>query len=97
MATEKKVLVGKVTKYFTKLGVAELAIEATEIEKGEKLLITGNTTGVMYLNADEIRYDLKPVEVARQGWRVSIPVPGKVRPNDKLFKLITVNEIQEIK
>ena len=30
-------------------------------------------------------------------WRVSIPVPDKVRPNDKLYKLITVNEIKEIK
>ena len=88
---------GKVLKYFSKLGMAEVAIEASEIEQGQKLLITGNTTGVMYLNADEIRYELKPVELAKQGWRVSIPVPGKVRPNDKLYKLITVNEIKEIK
>ena len=51
----------------------------------------------MYLNADEIRYELKPVEHAEQGWRVSIPVKGKVRPNDKLFKLVTVNELKEIK
>ena len=97
VATEKKVLVGKVMKYFSKLGVAEVAVEASTFDKGEKLLITGNTTGVMYLNADEIRYDLKPVETAQQGWRVSVPVPGKVRPNDKLYKLITVNEIKEIK
>ena len=97
VATEKKVLVGKVMKYFSKLGVAEVAVEASTFDKGEKLLITGNTTGVMYLHADEIRYDLKPVETAQQGWRVSIPVPDKVRPNDKLYKLITVNEIKEIK
>ena len=97
VATEKKVLVGKVMKYFSKLGVAEVAVEATTFDQGDKLLITGNTTGVMYLNADEIRYDLKPVETAKQGWRVSIPVPDKVRPNDKLYKLITVNEIKEIK
>ena len=97
VATEKKVLVGKVIKYFSKLNVAEVAIEASPIDKGDKLLITGNTTGVMYLNADEIRYELKPVEHAEQGWRVSIPVKGKVRPNDKLFKLVTVNELKEIK
>ena len=87
-ATEKKVLIGKVMKYFSRLGVAEIAVEANTFAKGEKLLITGNTTGAMSLNADEIRYDLKPVEVAEQGWRVSIPVPDKVRPNDKLFKLV---------
>ena len=87
-ATEKKVLIGKVMKYFSRLDVAEIAVEANTFAKGDKLLITGNTTGAMFLNAEEIRYDLKPVDVAEQGWRVSIPVPDKVRPNDKLFKLI---------
>ena len=87
-ATEKKVLIGKVLKYFSKLGVAEIAVEAAPFSQGDKLLITGNTTGVMYLDADEIRYELRPVEQAQQGWRVSIPVSGKVRPNDKLFKLV---------
>ena len=86
-ATEKKVLVGKVVKYFSKLGVAEIAVEANTFKKGDKLLITGNTTGAMYLHADEIRYELKVVEEAQQGWHVSVPVPDKVRPNDKFFKL----------
>ena len=96
-ATEKKVLVGKVMKYFSKLSVAEVAVEATTFDRGDRLLITGPTTGVMYLDATEIRYDLHPVDTAQQGWRVSIPVSGKVRPNDKLFKLVIVNEIKEIK
>lgn len=88
-ATEKKVLIGKVIKYFSRLGVAEIAVEANIFAKGDKLLITGNSTGAMFLNADEIRYELNPVDKAEQGWRVSIPVPDKVRPNDKLFKLVT--------
>ena len=41
-------------KHFSKLGVAEVAVEASDFDKGDKLLITGPTTGVMYLNADEI-------------------------------------------
>ena len=86
-ATERKVLVGKVIKYFSKLGVAEVAVEASEFELGDKLLITGNATGALWLTADEIRYDLKPVERALQRQRVSIPVPEKVRPNDKLFRI----------
>ena len=89
-ATEKKVLVGKVVKYFSKIGVTEIAVTASEIEKGEHLLITGPTTGVMYLDANEIRYDLNPVEKVEKGWNVSIPVTDKVRPNDKVFKLVTV-------
>ena len=91
-ATEKKVYVGKGVKYFSKLGVAEFAIEAADFKKGDKLLITGPTMGVIYMNADEIRYDLEPVEEARKGQRVSMPVPAKVRPSDKLFKLERVEE-----
>lgn len=91
-ATEKKVYVGKGVKFFSKLGVAEFAIEAADFKKGDKLLITGPTTGVIYMNADEIRYDLEPVEEARKGQRVSMPVPAKVRPSDKLFKLERVEE-----
>lgn len=87
-ATERKVLVGKVIKYFSKLGVAEIAVEASEIALNEKMLITGTTTGVMKFTASEIRYDLKPVDRAEKGWRVSLPVPDKVRPNDKVYKIV---------
>ncbi len=90
-ATDRKQLVGKVVKYFSRLGVAEVAVEAAPISLGERLLITGPTTGALWLTADEIRYELRPVEEALQGWRVSIPVPEKVRPNDKLFKLVPSN------
>ena len=87
-ATEKKQLVGKVVKYFSRLGVAEVAVEASEFSVGDRLIITGPTTGALWLSAEEIRFDLKPVETAQQRQRVSIPVPEKVRPNDKLFKII---------
>ena len=91
-ATEKKVLVGKVIKHFSRLNVAEVAVQASEISLGDKLLITGPTTGVMYLDLNEMRYELQPVERAEKGWRVSIPVTGKVRPNDKLFKLESIKK-----
>lgn len=92
-ATERKQLVGKVVKYFSRLGVAEVAVEASEFSLGDKLLITGPTTGALWLTADEIRFDLKPVATAPQHELVSIPVPEKVRPNDKLFKLIKNEEV----
>ncbi len=88
LATEKKVLVGVVKKFFSKLSVAEVAVQASDFNLGDKLLITGPTTGAMYLNADEIRFDLEKTDKAEKGQRVSIPVPGKVRPNDKLFKMV---------
>ena len=89
-ATEKKVYCAKTIKYFSKIGVAEFQVEAHEIKVGDKLLITGPTTGAMYLDCNEIRYDLKPVQTAKKGWRISIAVPDKVRPSDKLFILESV-------
>ena len=89
-ATERKVYIGKGVKYFSRLGVAEFAVEANTFEIGDKLLVTGPTTGVMYLTATEIHdNDGRPVEKAPQGQRVAIPVSGKIRPSDKLFKLVT--------
>ncbi|MCI6160042.1 MAG: U32 family peptidase [Prevotellaceae bacterium] len=90
-ATEKKMLVGKVIKYFSKLGVAEIAVEANVLDLNDKMLITGVTTGVMFFRATEIRYDLQPVQRAEKGWRVSVPVPAKVRPNDKVYKLVSTD------
>ncbi len=89
-ATEKKQLVGKVVKFYSRLSVAEVSVEASEFSVGDRLLITGPTTGALWLNADEIRYELQPVSTAHQRQHVSIPVPEKVRPGDKLFKLISV-------
>ena len=90
-ATERKVYVGKGTKYYSKLGVAEFTVEATTFQVGDRMLITGPTTGVMYVTANEIHDDNGPVQVAQQGTRVSIAVTGKVRPSDKLFKLVNDN------
>lgn len=89
LATERKVLVGKVTKYFSRLGVGEIAVQASTFKQGDKLLITGNTTGAMYLHATEIHGDNGVIPEAPQHTLVSVPVPDKVRPNDKVFRIDT--------
>ena len=88
IATEKKVYVGKGIKYFSKLGVAEFLIEASTLHVGDRLVIIGPTTGAMYLDATEIHGDNGAVEVGEKGMYVSVPVPDKVRPSDKLYKLV---------
>ena len=90
-ATEKKVYCAKGVRYYSKLQVAEFKVEAAPLHVGDRVLITGPTTGALYTTIQEIRYDLKPVEEARQGWRVSIPVDRKIRPSDKLF-ILTEND-----
>lgn len=87
-ATEKKVYVGKGKKYFSRLGVDEFYIEAGELLPGDRLVIIGPTTGVVYLTARDIHGDDGPLPKAVKGQAVSIPVPEKIRPSDKLYKLV---------
>lgn len=87
-ATERKVYVGRGVKYFSKIGVAEFTCEAAEFSVGDRLLITGPTTGVMYIDVAEIRYELQPVQTAHKGQHISFAVLGKIRPSDKLFKIV---------
>jgi len=84
-ATERKVYAGHGVKHYSRLGVAEFFIEAAPLHLGDKLLITGPTTGAVYVTPDEYRVDLKPVETVPQGVAVSFKVPCKIRPSDKLF------------
>ena len=87
MATERKVYVGRGVKYFSRLGVAEFTVEASTFKPGDKMLITGPTTGVIYVTPTEVHGDHGPVAEARKGTRVSIAVPEKIRPSDKLFRI----------
>lgn len=83
-ATEKKQYMGPITKYYSKLGVGELKVEACELHQGDRLLIIGPTTGALYVTADEIHTD-GPVEVAQKGTYAAIKVPEKVRQSDKVY------------
>ncbi|MFH0866541.1 MAG: peptidase U32 family protein [Bacteroidota bacterium] len=87
-ATKTKVYVGKVNNYFSKLKVAEIKVETHEIKSGEEILITGPTTGVIEMNVSEIRIKLEKTKAAVKGDVCSISVPGVVRKNDKIYKLI---------
>lgn len=89
-ATERKQYVGRGVKYFSKIGVAEFTCDACEFSVGDRMLITGPTTGVMYVDVDEIHDDSHSIQTAMKGTRVSFRVPDKVRPSDKLFKIVNV-------
>jgi len=95
-ATEKKVYVGKCMKYFSKIGVAEFLIENEDLHVGDKLLITGTTTGALIQPCEEIRFDLEPVEVAMKGQHISIKVNERVRVNDKLYVLQPADRLTQV-
>ncbi len=88
-ATERKQLVGRVTKYFSRIGVAEVSVDASTFSVGDRLLITGPTTGALWVDVKEIHdNDGNPTDMAEQHQLAAIAVPEKVRPNDKLFKIM---------
>lgn len=87
VATERKVYIGKGVKYYGNLGVAEFRLEAGGFRRGDKLLITGPTTGALYVTPDDFRYDRTPLEMAEKGHNVAFAVPEKIRPSDKLFRI----------
>ncbi len=84
-ATRVKEYRAKGVRYFSKIGVAEFYLENGELRPGDEIVITGPTTGALVLTLDEIRVNLKPVEVARKGDSFSIAVPSKIRPSDRLY------------
>lgn len=87
-ATKKKILLGKVTNYFSNLGVAEFKIESFDLKVGEEILIQGPTTGTLQMTVPELRLDLKPVEQVEKGDVFSMATPEKVRRGDKLYKWV---------
>lgn len=91
-ATQRKVYCGQVVRYFTRIGVAEFRIEAAELKQGDKILVTGPTTGALYAVADEMRHDTPDtIDVAKKGWHISIAM-SKVRRGDKLYIIVPNGE-----
>ncbi len=88
-ATKRKVYVGKAVKHFGNIGVTEFLIETQSVKQGDELLITGPTTGAIFLTADDIRVELQTVAEAVKGEHFSIKTPEKIRPNDQLYKMVT--------
>ena len=90
-ATKRKVYVGKVVKHFGNLGVTEFLIETQSVKKGDELLITGPTTGALFITADDIRVEQQAVTEAVKGEHFSLKTSEKIRPNDQLYKMVAAN------
>lgn len=95
-ATERKIYVGKGIKYFSNIGVSEFLVEAAEVSVGDKLLITGPTTGALFMTLEEARVDLESVQTVKKGQHFSMK-SDKIRPSDKLYKLVSTEELKKFK
>jgi putative protease len=96
-ATKRKIQIGKVNNYFSKIKVASVKLQSYDLQVGDEILFIGETTGAEKTIVKEIRLDDKSIEKAEKGHEISIPLDFKVRRSDKLFKLVDANEILEQK
>ncbi len=86
-ATTRKRYLAKGVKYFPKIKVAEFKMETHSLKVGDKVIITGPTTGVVEKIIEEIRVDDRSVDVVEKGVSFSIPIQQVIRPSDKLYRV----------
>ena len=94
-AKKTKVFVGTVTNFFSKIGVAEVKIEANNLQINDELLIIGPTTGVYEETVKDLRVDLQSVHSAEKGCLCSIETQSLVRRNDKVYKMVTACDAED--
>ncbi|PKP44689.1 MAG: collagenase-like protease [Bacteroidetes bacterium HGW-Bacteroidetes-13] len=87
-ATQKKVYIGKGMHYFPKSGVAEFKIEAYDLTKGDKILITGPSTGAQELVVEDMFVNDVDAEKASKGDSCTFKTPFRIRLSDKLYKIV---------
>jgi putative protease len=94
-ATKRKIYLGKITNYFTRLSVAEIKLENGDLNKGDHLLITGPSTGVIEFVAGEIRVDLRETEKALRGEFCSVKIDDYLRRSDKVYKWVNAEDLKK--
>lgn len=87
-ATEKKIYIGKCTKYYSGLQVGEFLIETGSIQKGDTILLTGNRYGIWKETLADFRVNGGEDEIAGKGDKITFPLPVKPSVNDKLYKIV---------
>ena len=84
----KKSLIGKAEHYYTKSKIGQFLLEK-ELFVGDKVLISGPTTGEKELTITEIFVNGKPNQSANEGDQITFPIPFRVRLSDKLYKVLS--------
>ncbi|MBN1132060.1 MAG: U32 family peptidase [Bacteroidales bacterium] len=93
-ATKRKLYLGRITNFYGKIGVAESFIQTGELSKGDEILITGPTTGVLEARVETLRVNEKETGVAVKGEVCSFALPGPVRRSDKLYKVVPASRVK---
>ncbi len=91
-ATEKKIYVGKGSKYYPKIKVAEFIIETGSIKAGDTLMVTGPVCGVVKEKAIAVIVNGKEGKEAVKGDKITFPFETKISPKDKLYKIVEAGD-----
>lgn len=94
-ATLRKIYVGKAEKYYPNIQVAQFKIETREIKKGDKMQLIGPEIGIAEFVMDAFRADNQVVEVAKKGQRITFTFNKAVGNNDKLYKLVSAESLNQ--
>jgi U32 family peptidase len=94
-ATKRKVYLGKITNYFTRLKVAEIKVENGDLCKGDTILIIGPTTGAIEYSVGEIRVDLRQTDTAKKGELCSVKTDEYLRRSDKVYKWVDSDDLKK--
>lgn len=84
----KKVLVGKAEHYYSKSKIGQFLIENQDLSIGDKVLVSGPTTGEQELTITEIFANGGPCETAKKGDQITFEIPFRIRLSDKLYKIL---------
>jgi UPF0176 protein len=84
----KKVLLGKAEHYYVKAQVGQFTVENHEVNSGDKILISGPTTGNQELVLEKMIVDDAEVATAKIGDKVTFEVPFRIRLSDKIYKIL---------
>lgn len=84
MAGEKKFL-GRITHYFTNIGVAVVELE-DNVQVGDEIAIEGVTTNFTQ-KIETMQIDQRDIERADVGQSVGLRVIDRVREGDQVFKM----------
>jgi len=87
-ASQKKVYLGKGVHYFPKINIAHFKIESLELSVGDRVLVTGPSTGVVETTVASLKVEDCLVESAVKGDECTFPMDHKIRSSDKLYKIV---------
>lgn len=92
-ATERKIYLGKGTKYYPKIGIGEFLIETNSLKIGDTFMVSGSHIGMMKQTVETLIVNGNQGEMAVKGDKITFPVHAKVTHNDKLYKIVSATDV----